>query len=163
MPRIALVLALSAAAVVTVPPSVHAEDVAPSAAWGRHVAIIGGCNDCHTAGYAESNGKLDPAAALAGSPVGFRGPWGTTYPANLRLVAAKMDEAAFVDRMKHLETWPPMPFFNVREMGEGDLASLYLYIRSLGKPGDPAPDYVAPDREPVTPYIVFAPPTMPKG
>ena len=43
---------------------VKAEELPPSAEWGRHVAIVGGCNDCHRAGYAESNGKLDPSVAF---------------------------------------------------------------------------------------------------
>lgn len=139
-----------------------AEDVAPSAERGRHVAIVGGCNDCHTAGYAESNGRLDASIALTGSPLGFRGPWGTTYPTNLRIVAAGLDQDGFVAHLKSLQSRPPMPWFNLKEMEDRDLASLFLYIRGLGEPGSPAPDYVAPDDEPRTPYIVFAPPTMPK-
>ena len=140
-----------------------ADELPPSVEWGRHVAIVGGCNDCHTAGYAESNGKLDPLVALTGSPVGFRGPWGTTYPANLRAVAAGLDQEGFVTHLKSLQSRPPMPSFNLKEMEDRDLASLFLYIRSLGEPGLAAPNYVAPEEEPRTPYIVFAPPTMPKG
>lgn len=129
---------------------------------GLHVSIIGGCHDCHTVGYAESGGKIDPAAALMGSPVGFMGPWGTTYPANLRLVAKAKSEDEFLAYAQGLKTRPPMPWFNVAALSETDIRSLYRYIVSLGDAGAPAPDYVAPGQMPKTPYIVFAPPQMPK-
>lgn len=144
--------------------------VAPAVAWagdvsvkrGEHISIIGGCHDCHSAGYAESGGKIDPASALKGSPVGFNGPWGTTYASNLRLVAKGMSEDAFVSYAHTLKARPPMPWFNVQAMEKDDIRSLYRYIVSLGDPGDPAPDYVVPGQEPKTPYVVFAPPQMPK-
>jgi mono/diheme cytochrome c family protein len=129
---------------------------------GAHMAIIGGCHDCHSVGYAEAGGKIDPATALEGSPVGFSGPWGTTYPANLRLIVAGKTEDQFLDYAKNLKTRPPMPWFGLNAMEENDIRSLYRYIASLGAPGDPAPDYVPPGEAPKTPFIVFAPPQMPK-
>lgn len=135
-----------------------------SVARGAQVAITAGCHDCHTAGYAESGGKLDPAAALVGSPLGWQGPWGTTYAANLRLIAKdKGSEDAFVQYLKTFQARPPMPFFNVHAMDESDLRSFYQYIVSLGEPGAPMPEFVPPGQEPKTPYIVIAPPIMPKG
>lgn len=131
---------------------------------GEQVSITGGCHDCHTAGYGESGGKIDPAAALMGTAMGWQGPWGTTYPSNLRLVAKeKGSEDAFVQYAKTFQARPPMPFYNVHAMDESDVRSLYQYIVSLGDAGQPAPDYVPPGQEPKTPYIVIAPPIMPKG
>lgn len=131
---------------------------------GAQVAVTGGCHDCHTAGYAESGGKLDPAAALKGSPLGWQGPWGTTYAANLLLIAKdKGSEDAFLQYAKTFQAKPPMPFFNVHAMDESDIRSLYQYIVSLGEPGAAVPEYVPPGQEPKTPYIVIAPPIMPKG
>ena len=46
---------------------------------GLYISIIGGCHFCHTEGYREAEGKIDPEKALKGSSVGWRGPWGTTY------------------------------------------------------------------------------------
>jgi mono/diheme cytochrome c family protein len=135
-----------------------------SAKRGAQVAVVSGCHDCHTAGYLESGGKLDPARALSGTDLGWQGPWGTTYAANLRLVAKdKGSEDAFVDYAKTFQARPPMPYFNVHAMDESDIRSLYQYIVSLGEPGNPAPEYVPPGEEPKTPYIVIAPPIMPKG
>jgi mono/diheme cytochrome c family protein len=143
---------------------------APLSAWaadatvkrGEHVSIVGGCHDCHTAGYNESQGKIDPATALKGIAVGWRGPWGTTYAANLRLTVKDKTEDEFVKFAKTFQTRPPMPFYNVHELNETDVRSLYMYIKSLGDPGDPSPDFVPPDQEPKTPYVTLVPPTAPK-
>ena len=99
--------------------------------------------------------------SLTGSPVGFQGPWGTTYPSNLRLVVSTMDEAQWASYAKTMQARPPMPWFNVNEMTETETRSLYRYIRSLGEPGQPAPDATGPDEEPETPFVVLAPPQMP--
>lgn len=131
---------------------------------GAQVAITGGCHDCHTVGYNESGGKVDPSASLKGSPLGWQGPWGTTYAANLRLVAVDHgDEDGFVEYAKTFQVRPPMPYYNVHAMDESDIRSLYQYIVSLGEAGEPTPEYVPPGQEPITPYIVIAPPIMPKG
>jgi mono/diheme cytochrome c family protein len=138
-----------------------AQDAEVSVAKGERIARIGGCHDCHSAGYIEANGVLDAATALRGNPVGYRGPWGTTYAANLRIEAAERTEDEFVSYISTLETKPPMPWFNMPYFDESEIRSLHRYIVSLGEPGEPAPEYVPPDRAPATPFVVFAPPTMP--
>lgn len=35
-----------------------------------HISIIDGCHFCHTEGYREAEGKIDPAKALKGSSIG---------------------------------------------------------------------------------------------
>ena len=136
-------------------------DPAASIERGRYLVHIGGCNDCHTAGYPESAGKVAEADWLTGSAVGFQGPWGTTYPANLRLAVDRMTEAQFVARARS-EMRPPMPWFNLRAMTDGDLRAMYRYVRSLGPKGDPAPSYAAPGAKVATPYIVFVPQNLPQ-
>ncbi len=128
---------------------------------GARIAITSGCHDCHTEGFAESGGQIDPAKALIGSHVGFQGPWGTTYPANLRLVLSKMDEAQFVRFGHEFNARPPMPWYALHAMTDDELRSFYQYVKSLGSPGEPAPDFVKPGQAPKTPFIVFAPPQMP--
>lgn len=34
---------------------------------GQYISIIGGCHDCHTEGYNQSGGKIDPAKAMKGN------------------------------------------------------------------------------------------------
>ena len=124
---------------------------------GLRMSIVGGCHDCHTEGYAVSGGQIDPENALRGSAVGFRGPWGTTYPANLRLTLEKMSEDEFVDYGHTFKSRPPMPWFGVHGMTDDELRSFYRYVKSLGEPGIPTPAYVGPGVEPITPFIVFEP------
>jgi mono/diheme cytochrome c family protein len=124
---------------------------------GRYVAIITGCNDCHTAGYPQKGGNVPEPEWLTGDAIGFRGPWGTTYPTNLRLRVAEMSEDQWVAFAKKLATRPPMPWFNLQKMSETDLRAFYKFVRSLGTAGKPAPAYVPPNVEPKTPYIVFVP------
>src|SRR5690606_2619675 len=100
------VVAISAG-LIAMPALCFAAEGEISVARGLYVSITPGCHDCRTANYPESEGKLDPAAALKGTTIGWRGPWGTTYPANLRIVAAGKTEDEFVDYAKNLKTRPP--------------------------------------------------------
>jgi hypothetical protein len=102
-----------------------------------------------------------PAAEwLTGNAVGFSGPWGTSYPANLRLTAQSMPEAAWIARARS-ELLPPMPWFALRDMSDADVRAVYRYIRSLGAKGVPAPAYVPPGGKVATPYIEFVPKNLP--
>jgi mono/diheme cytochrome c family protein len=126
---------------------------------GRYLVEIGGCNDCHTAGYAPSGGKVPEAQWLLGDALGWHGPWGTTYATNLRLYMQDLTEDQWVKKAKALNTRPPMPWFNVRAMTTGDLRAMYRYIRGLGPAGKPAPGYLPPDKTPPEPVVRFpAPP-----
>lgn len=124
---------------------------------GRYLVLIGGCNDCHTPNWPESGGAVPETDWLTGSPVGFRGPWGTSYPSNLRLLVSELDEEAWVDMMRHRQGLPPMPWINMNRLGETDSRALYRFIRSLGMSGQRMPGPVGPDIEPQTPYISFEP------
>lgn len=123
---------------------------------GRYLVTIGGCNDCHTPGYMQQGPAMPESEWLTGVAVGFQGPWGTTYPSNLRLVVAGLSEAQWLKHARQ-ERLPPMPWFNVAKMTDADLKAIYAYIRSLGAPGNPAPAYVAPGGKVTTPYFVFVP------
>lgn len=122
---------------------------------GRYIAQIAGCNDCHTAGYAMSGGKVPEKDWLAGDAVGWRGPWGTTYPTNLRLYLQQLTEDEWVKKAKNLKARPPMPWFALRDMTTADLRAFYRFVRHLGPAGKPAPAYVPPDQTPKGPYIQF--------
>ena len=135
-------------------------------AAGQYLTIVGGCNDCHTPGWSESNGKTPPAQQLTGSPVGYRGPWGTTYAANLRTVAQRATEDRWVQILTTADGGrgrPPMPWMNTGQMSDHDLRAIYRYIRSLGPAGSPAPRAVPPGGTPTTPYINFVPVTPGSG
>ena len=129
---------------------------------GRYLVRIGGCNDCHTPMFGEKAGQVAEQDWLTGVPVGFQGPWGTTYAANLRLTAAAMTEKQWVARLKS-PMRPPMPWFNTAAMTDVDLSAMYRYIRHLGAKGDSAPGYAAPGAVVTTPYIVFVPQNLPQA
>jgi len=120
----------------------------PSLERGRYIAQIAGCNDCHTPNYAQSGGRVPEKDWLIGDRLGWRGPWGTTYPANLRMTMARMSEEDWVRVARSAQYRPPMPWFALRDMNETDLRSLYRFVRSLGVAGEPAPAYVPPGKEP---------------
>lgn len=122
------------------------------AARGRNIAIVSGCNDCHSPGYAPSDGNTPEDTWLTGDGFGWMGPWGTTYGTNLRIFVGKLSEDQWVDAARSLRRRPPMPWFNLNHMEENDLRALYHYIRSLGAPGEPAPAALAPDVEPSAPH-----------
>ena len=125
---------------------------------GRYLVKIGGCNDCHTPGYVETNGAA-PAEAdwLLGSPVGFSGPWGVSYPANLRLSLQNMAEEDFLALAHEGKGRPPMPWPSLMSMSDADLSAIYVYIRSLGPKGEPAPAALSPGVTPDRPHVAMMP------
>lgn len=140
-----------------------AEDAAdaalrPELVRGKYLVQITGCNDCHTAGYAESGGKVEESKWLLGDRLGWRGPWGTTYATNLRLAVKDMTAEQFVARARS-PLRPPMPWFNLLAMRDSDVKAIYAYLQHLGPAGEPAPAYLPPDQAPAGPFVTFpAPP-----
>lgn len=127
-------------------------------ARGKYLVKIAGCNDCHTPGYMATAGKVDEKLWLTGESFGWRGPWGTTYPPNLRLYFDKISEDQWVKVARSAEMRPPMPWFALREMTDADLHAIRAYAKSLGPAGKPAPAYLPPDKEPPQPYAQFPSP-----
>lgn len=127
---------------------------------GRYLIQTAGCNDCHTAGYMQKDGQVPEADWLTGDALGWHGPWGTTYPANLRLLVQQMDEQAWLARAR-LPMRPPMPSPSLRAMSDADLRAIYRYVKSLGAAGLPVPAYVPPGGKLATPYLDLTPKNLP--
>lgn len=119
---------------------------------GRYLVRVGGCNDCHTPGYAQGNGQTPEAEWLKGSNRGFMGPWGTSYPGNLRRSVAGMSEDDWMEMVATRNGLPPMPWPSLRAMAESDQRAIYRYIKSLPVEGDVAPTALPPGEIPTTPY-----------
>ena len=115
---------------------------------GRYIARIAGCNDCHTPNYAHSGGKVPEKDWLIGDRLGWQGPWGTTYPANLRIALSRLSEREWLRKARSVEYRPPMPWFALRDMSDDDLRAVYRFVRSLGVAGEVAPAYLPPNLEP---------------
>lgn len=122
---------------------------------GRYVVMLGGCNDCHTPGYAERAGKVAISDWLVGVPLGWHGPWGTTYAPNLRLLFSRMSEAQWIAHARNLQTRPPMPWFTLRGMSDADLRAMYAFVRDLGPAGSEAPKALPPGVRPPAPFVTF--------
>jgi mono/diheme cytochrome c family protein len=122
-------------------------------ARGKYMVQTGHCNNCHTNGYSSKQGNVPENDWLLGSaPLGYRGPWGTTYATNLRLTVPRFTQEQWVKYAKTMKARPPMPWWPLRDTTDADLAAMYQYIKHLGPAGQPAPDFVPPDQEPKRPY-----------
>ncbi len=122
---------------------------------GEYLVRTSGCNDCHTRGYAEQQGTVPMQQWLTGSPLGYYGPWGTTYATNLRLRLHQMDEAQWLHYSATLRTRPMMPDFALRSMSEDDRRAIHRFVRSLGPAGNPAPAALPPGQLPPAPYLAL--------
>jgi mono/diheme cytochrome c family protein len=146
----------------------HGPDSAHSAAGamtpvqrGEYLAIVSGCHDCHTPGGLW--GAPDFSRALAGSDVGWQGPWGVTYAKNLT-----------PDAVTGLGTWtedeiiralqsgvrkngapigPPMPWPNFARYTREDVTAIVAYLKSLPAVSHQVPANTAPGARSAGPVI----------
>lgn len=120
---------------------------------GAYLVTIGGCNDCHTPGWMQHPGEISTAQRLTGNPVGWHGPWGTSFASNLRLLAANMSAKQWSRLIATFHPLPPMPAYNVKSMSKSDQLAIFAYIKSLGPAGKPAPAALPPGPPPAPPYF----------
>jgi mono/diheme cytochrome c family protein len=120
---------------------------------GRYLVKITGCNDCHTPGYGQQGGQAPEKDWLIGDGVGFKGPWGVTYPANIRARIESMSAQDFVKYAKVMRSRPPMPWYSLNAMSDRDLISLYRFIVYLGPSKNTVPQSLPPGVKPQTPYM----------
>lgn len=153
--------AIGATLFALTPVHVNGEETSPPNAasidTGRYLVTIAGCNDCHTANWMETNGAVTEQDWLTGVPIGWRGPWGTSYASNLRLLANDLDEDAWVEMLKTRNGLPPMPWVNVSKLKDDDARAIYRFIESLGPGGERMPAAVPPSSEPGTAYFNLEP------
>lgn len=119
----------------TLPSSiVHAATAPADLAWGRHVAAIYGCRDCHGRALSGAMAYIPPGLAIAAP--------------NLRRFAAEYGDADFDRAVRHglapsaRALWR-MPSDAYVYMRDSDLAAIIGYARSLPPDGPswPAPDF----------------------
>lgn len=120
---------------------------------GRYMILVGHCNNCHTAGYAERQGDVPERDWLMGSRVGWRSGAGTAYPNNLRIYFANLTEEAWLHAARHMRPRPPMPWWSLRDTSDDDLRAMYRYVRSLSPLGDEAPAALPPEQVPPPPFV----------
>jgi mono/diheme cytochrome c family protein len=108
---------------------------------GRRLVKKLGCNDCHTAGYLKLKGNVPEKKWLTGDTIGWRGPLGTSYGSNLRLLINDFKEDEWIKMAKTLNSPAPMPHAILNAMSDEELRSVYWFIRYLGPSGEPAPAF----------------------
>ena len=133
---------------------------------GRFIALVSGCNDCHTPGA--FYGSPDYGRTLSGSELGWSGPWGTTYASNLTpepetglgYYSAKEIVAALRGgkRLDGSPMLPPMPWQNLSAYSDQDLTALAEYLLSLPVVVHPVPDRVAAGQTPSGAFWTLPPP-----
>ncbi len=124
---------------------------------GQMLVAYGDCNDCHTPGWRETDGKVPTSRWMTGNSIGFRGPWGTIYPINVRLWFQQTSEDDWLHSIATRAGHPPMKWTDLRALSLDDQRAIYRFIKSLGPAGAPAPLDVPPGREPATPYFNVIP------
>lgn len=126
-------------------------------ARGRYLVGFGSCNDCHTPGWRESDGTIPVARWMTGSSLGYRGPWGTSYPTNVRLEFQRISEEDWLFMVRTRSGHWPMVWHDLRLLGTDDQRAIYRFVRSLGPKGTQAPAGLPPSVEPATPFIWVVP------
>ncbi|HVA28321.1 MAG TPA: hypothetical protein VNF68_09080, partial [Candidatus Baltobacteraceae bacterium] len=96
MRLILVLIALAAVPAAFFSPSAGAAGPDPLVARGRYLVVAAACNDCHTPHWRESGGNVPVGDWMVGNTVGLRESWGTDYPANVRLLFAKMTESEWL-------------------------------------------------------------------
>jgi hypothetical protein len=151
-PRIFVVFGLLLPTLALAAPPSSKSDAA-LIAEGRHMVILGGCNFCHTVGWSDTFGKVPEKDWLEGNPVGWYGPWGTSYPINLRLFVPALSETTWVQFARAMRPRPPMPWYDVNQFSDGELRAIYTFLKYLGRAGVAAPADLDPGQIPTTAYI----------
>ena len=147
--------ALALVCMVVAMPGASSDD--PLIERGHYLVGFGSCNDCHTPGWRESDGTIPITDWMTGSNLGYRGPWGTSYPANVRLEFQRISEQDWLFMVRTRAGHWPMVWHDLRFLKMPDQRAVYRFIKSLGPKGVSAPADLPPSVEPKTPYIWIVP------
>lgn len=134
---------------------------------GEYLTTIAGCNDCHTPGTLY--GAPDFERRLAGSDVGWQGPWGVSYARNLtphlETGIGRWSEDQIYTALRtgvhpldgHV-LLPPMPWPNTAVMTEEDLRAIVAFLKSLPAVDHRVPANRAPGDTVSGALVAFPPP-----
>jgi mono/diheme cytochrome c family protein len=134
-------------------------------ARGRYLLSVLGCNDCHTPGMLF--GAPDTTRTLAGSEIGWVGPWGISFARNLTPDSTGIGswtEEQFVTAIREgrrpdgSALLPPMPWPNTAHLTDEDAYALAAYVRSLPPVRHEVPSALPPGRTYAGPIIPFPAP-----
>ena len=107
-------------------------------ARGRYMVSISGCNDCHTPG--SFYGLPDTSRTLAGSELGWRGPWGVSFARNLTPDSTGIGSWTEEQIVTAIRTGrrpdgsallPPMPWPTYANLSDEDAAAIAAYLKTI--------------------------------
>src|SRR5688572_3701383 len=134
-------------------------------AQGEHLTTIAGCNDCHTPGGLY--GAPDMSRMLSGSELGWTGPWGTSYPANLTPDQAtgighySEDDIVAALRTGHKKdgspVLPPMPWPIYANLTDEDAYAIAGFLKTIPPVVHAVPKILQPGTK-APAALVFPPP-----
>jgi len=149
---------------------------APNAERGKYLVMAMGCNDCHTPWHMGADGpEPDMTRMLSGHPqdevmpepvlhpgqwaaahtnTAFKGPWGTSYTANLtpsEVGLGSWTEDMFLRAIRegrHMgqarPILPPKPWPMIRNLNDSDLRSIFAFLRTLPPIDNRVPEPLPP-------------------
>jgi mono/diheme cytochrome c family protein len=143
-------------------------------ARGKYLVTIMGCNDCHTPG--SFYGGPDSTRVLAGSELGWKGPWGISFASNLtpdpETGIGSWTEAQIVTAIRSgrrpdgSPILPPMPWPAFSGLTDEDAGAIAAYLKSLPAVKHTNLQAVPPGSEYKGAFVEFPPPPAweaPKG
>ena len=163
----------ASAAIWSCTPAAKQEAATPTAmtaeqkvARGQYLATVIGCNDCHTPGA--FYGAPDMNRMLAGSELGWKGPWGVSFAQNLTpdsttglgtwteaQIIAAIREGRRPDSTPLL---PPMPWPDFAKLSDEDAQSLAAYLKTIPAVIHTNVKAVAPGQKYTGAYLELPPP-----
>ena len=133
---------------------------------GKYLVSVLGCNDCHTPG--SFYGSPDMTRMLSGSELGWKGPWGVSFPRNLTpdpetgigswtedQIVAALTKGQRPDGRTLL---PPMPWPIYANLTADDAASVAAFLKTIPPVKHTAPDIVPPNGKYTGAAFVLPPP-----
>jgi mono/diheme cytochrome c family protein len=167
-----LVLALSSALVSCTSEKAEEKAATPAAPAmtplqrGQYLATVLGCHDCHTPGT--FYGAPDMNRALSGSELGWQGPWGVSYAANLT-----PDSTTGIGNWSEVEIeralrsgvkkdgspiLPPMPWPDLARLTPEDMSALITFLKSIPAVSHAVPKAIPPGGKATGAFLTFPPP-----
>jgi mono/diheme cytochrome c family protein len=132
---------------------------------GRYLVTAMPCVDCHTPGT--FYGAPDTTRMYSGSEIGWVGPWGVVYAANLTpdstgIGAWSEDEIAHTirtgNRPDGRQLAPIMPWTSFANLTDEDAHAIAAYLKTLKPVHHKPPAPVPPGKKPSGATVAFPPP-----
>ncbi len=148
-------------------PASAAMTVEEKLARGKYLVSVMACTDCHTPG--SFWGAPDTARFLAGSEMGWAGPWGVVYARNLTpdssgLATWTEDQIVTAirtgNRPDGRQLAPIMPWTDLTHLTDDDAHAIAAYLKNLPAVVHRVPDPLPPGKKATGSVLNFPAPSV---